>query len=173
MTGLRSPAEDVRPWHREPWVWLIIAIPALTVVAGFVTLTLAIRGGDEVVTDDFRKEGVAIYRDPRRDAAAVERGVLSTLSIDRDSGRIAATLSMERGELPAELLLLLSHGTRAELDHLVVLRREAGGYGARLEALEAGRWYLELTPRDRAWRLKGMLESDHETPLQLTPATVP
>ena len=30
-----------RPWHREPMVWLTIAIPALTVVAGFVTLWLA------------------------------------------------------------------------------------------------------------------------------------
>jgi uncharacterized protein len=173
MNEPRTPADTARPWYREPWVWLIIAIPGLTVIAGFVTLTLAIRGGDEVVTDDFRKEGVAIYRDPRRDAAAIERGVLSTLSIDRESGRIDATLSMARGEPPAELLLLLSHGTRAELDHLFVLRREAGGYGARLESLEAGRWYLELTPRDRAWRLKGMLEPGQESPLQLAPATVP
>ena len=37
-----SPAS---PW-REPMVWLTIAIPALTVVAGFVTLWLAMSHPD-------------------------------------------------------------------------------------------------------------------------------
>ncbi len=34
--------ETEEPWFRNPWVWLIIAIPALTVVAGLLTLYLAI-----------------------------------------------------------------------------------------------------------------------------------
>ena len=30
------------PWYRNPWVWLIIAIPTLTVVGCAITIYLAI-----------------------------------------------------------------------------------------------------------------------------------
>lgn len=161
-----------RPWHQEPWVWLLIAIPLATVVGGFVTLSLAIRSGDELVLDDFRKEGLAIYADPRRDAAAAELGVTAELSIDRQDGRVEVTLSLPQGESPAELLLVLSHATRAEFDHMVVLRRSGSGYGGRLERFEPGRWYLELTPRARDWRLKGVFEPGQQGVLRLEPAAV-
>jgi hypothetical protein len=34
------------PWWRVPIVWLVVGGPALVVVASFVTLFLAVRGGD-------------------------------------------------------------------------------------------------------------------------------
>ena len=34
-----SPAE---PWYRNPWVWLIIAIPSLTVAGCMLTIYLAL-----------------------------------------------------------------------------------------------------------------------------------
>jgi hypothetical protein len=37
-----NPIEQ-RPWYREPMVWLMIAIPGLTVPAGLITLMLALR----------------------------------------------------------------------------------------------------------------------------------
>jgi hypothetical protein len=43
-----TPA-TTRPWHREPMVWLTISIPALTVVAGFVTLWIAMAHNDDSV----------------------------------------------------------------------------------------------------------------------------
>lgn len=169
----QAPATGTRPWHREPWVWLIIAIPLVTVIGGFVTLGLAIQTRDELVTDDFRKEGVAIYADPRRDAAAAQLGVSADIVVDRAAGRIGARLELPRGEAPPELLLVLSHATRAEYDHMVVLRRAGDGYAGRLERFEPGRWYLELTPRSRAWRLKGVLEPGQDGSLRLEPAAVP
>jgi hypothetical protein len=168
-----NASASARPWHREPWVWLIIAIPLATVVGGFVTLGLAIRTGDELVTDDFRKEGVAIYADPRRDAAAARLGVSAELAVDRAVGRIGVRLDMPRGEAPPELLLVLSHATRAEYDHMVVLRRSEHGYSGQLDRFEPGRWYLELTPRGRAWRLKGVLEPEQDGAFRLEPAAVP
>ena len=168
-----AQATEARPWYREPWVWLIIAIPLTTVVAGFITLGLAIQSRDELVADDFRKEGIAIYADPRRDAAAAQLGVRAELAVDRAGGRIHARLDLPRGEAPPELLLVLSHATRAEYDHLVVLRRSGEGYEGRLERFEPGRWYLELTPRSRAWRLKGLLEPGQDGTLRLEPAAAP
>lgn len=43
--------ETEEPWFRNPWVWLIIAIPALTVVAGLLTLYLAITNPHIMVSD--------------------------------------------------------------------------------------------------------------------------
>ncbi|MDO9003383.1 MAG: hypothetical protein Q7V20_08035 [Aquabacterium sp.] len=37
------------PWWRIRMVWLVIGGPALVVVAGFITLALAIHGGDQPV----------------------------------------------------------------------------------------------------------------------------
>lgn len=37
------------PWWREPMVWMVIAGPALVVVAGTATAVLAVRGADPVV----------------------------------------------------------------------------------------------------------------------------
>jgi uncharacterized protein len=39
------------PWYRNPWVWLIIAIPSLTVVGGLITLYLALTRPDHLVSD--------------------------------------------------------------------------------------------------------------------------
>lgn len=43
--------ETVEPWFRNPWVWLVIAIPALTVVGGLLTIFLAITNPHIIVSD--------------------------------------------------------------------------------------------------------------------------
>lgn len=37
------------PWWRVPTVWLVVGGPAAVVVASFVTLVMAVRGGDPVL----------------------------------------------------------------------------------------------------------------------------
>ena len=44
----RSPSLPVQPWWRHGMVWLVIGGPAVVVVAGFVTLALAIMNPDPV-----------------------------------------------------------------------------------------------------------------------------
>lgn len=39
MTAVRDNAES---WQRNPWVWLLIAIPTLTVVGCMLTIYLAL-----------------------------------------------------------------------------------------------------------------------------------
>ena len=38
-------------WYRNRWVWLIIAIPSLTVAGCLLTIYLAISNPDELVAD--------------------------------------------------------------------------------------------------------------------------
>lgn len=141
-------------WRSVPLMWLVVGLPLTVVVAAFVTLGIAIHSSDDVVRDDFRKEGLAIYADPARDAAATEAGARAVLQAD-PSGTITASLTLQRGEAPAELLVVLSHATRAEYDQMVALKLRDGVYTGRASALAPGHWYVEVTPPGREWRLKG------------------
>lgn len=40
------------PWWREQMVWLVISGPLIVVIAGFVTLWIALRVNDPIVSDD-------------------------------------------------------------------------------------------------------------------------
>lgn len=59
MTNERSPRPlkeslgepQPRPWYREPWPWVLIAIPAVAVIASLATLYLALANPDYVVLD--------------------------------------------------------------------------------------------------------------------------
>ena len=41
-----------KPWYREPWPWVAIAIPGAAVLMGVTTLILAISNPDPLVVDD-------------------------------------------------------------------------------------------------------------------------
>ncbi|MCW8926282.1 MAG: FixH family protein [Xanthomonadales bacterium] len=43
---------DNRPWYRQFWPWFIIALPASAVVAGLLTLWIAMSNPDYLVIDD-------------------------------------------------------------------------------------------------------------------------
>lgn len=41
--------EQAEPWHRNPWVWLIIAIPSLTILGCLLTIYLALSNPETVI----------------------------------------------------------------------------------------------------------------------------
>jgi hypothetical protein len=49
---------DVRPWFREPWVWVIIAFPAAAVVGCAITIWLAITRPDHLVIEEVEYQKV-------------------------------------------------------------------------------------------------------------------
>ena len=59
-----SPAIEAtaEPWWKFGHVWLIIAGPAIVVVAGFVTLWLAVSRPDPVVAEDYSRQGIEINK---------------------------------------------------------------------------------------------------------------
>ena len=61
---LNSSASDIevvaKPWWKFGHVWLIIAGPAIVIVAGFVTLWLAVSQPDPVLAEDYYQQGLKI-----------------------------------------------------------------------------------------------------------------
>lgn len=62
---------DTKPWWSYGYVWLIIAGPLLVVIAGFITLYLAITRPDAVI-DDYYRKGMEINKtlNAQRDSMA-------------------------------------------------------------------------------------------------------
>ena len=159
-----------RPWYREPMVWLVILLPTAAVVAAVASVVTAFVTRDAVVADEYRKEGLAINRDPTRDLAAKRLGVSAEVRLE--GGTLSVRLAPGSAPAPRGVVVIFSHATRAEQDRLVALSGADGVYTAPLPALAPGHWYLELSPADRAWRLTGEFVDTLGT-LTLRPGTVP
>ncbi len=53
---------DPTPWWKFGHVWMVIAGPAIVVVAGFITLYLAITRPDPVLSEDYYQKGIDINK---------------------------------------------------------------------------------------------------------------
>lgn len=57
-----NPKNTAPPWWKFGYVWLVIAGPAVVVVAGFITLYLAISRPDPVVDAAYYRKGIEINK---------------------------------------------------------------------------------------------------------------
>ncbi len=160
---------SVLPWYRHPWPWILMAGPAVVVVAGIITLWLAIRSNDGLVTDDYYKQGLAINQITARDQKARDLGLRADVMSGAGGREIRVML---RGKadmaLPDALVLRLIHPTRSGVDQTVRLTSQATGvYAGMLEQAPGGRWRVSLEDERREWRLTGEWAADKAPVLQL------
>ncbi|HEY0885306.1 MAG TPA: FixH family protein [Ramlibacter sp.] len=66
---MTSSTERSGPWWSHGYVWLVIAGPAAVIVAGFVTVWLAVRTPDPVVDADYYRRGIEINKTLAREKA--------------------------------------------------------------------------------------------------------
>lgn len=66
----KTETQKASPWWKFGHVWLIIAGPLIVVIAGFVTLYLAVRSPDPVITPDYYRKGLELSQQAPASAAA-------------------------------------------------------------------------------------------------------
>jgi len=49
---MENDSNDLKPWYKEPWPWVAIAIPGSAVIMGITTLVLALNNPDPLVIDE-------------------------------------------------------------------------------------------------------------------------
>jgi len=167
--SLSIPAEGVlmlnndavtRPWYREPWPWLLAAIPFATVIAGSFTLSLAISTEDSLVADDYYKRGLAINRDIAREQAANRLGIDVRLRFTATDGTVAATLPVGAPQ-SAALVLRLQHPTRAAMDITARLDRVSPDtYTGGVRPVSATHWRVTVEDSEGVWRLSGAWDTN-------------
>lgn len=140
-----------KPWYREPWPWFLMAGPAIVIVAAFVTLWLAIRSSDGLVSEDYYKQGLNIAETLARSQRADELAIEAGLRLSENQVRVR--LSSRQAEAPAALRLTLSHPTRAGLDQQVRLVRHEEYYTGKLNLPAAGQWLVLVEDDAQTWRV--------------------
>jgi len=147
---MNTDSVPARPWYRERWPWILMAGPAIVVVAGLVTAWLAIRSDDGLVIDDYYKQGLSINQTLGRSNAAGRLGIGAELRLA--DGVVRVLLAGPPG--PGALTLRLVHPTRSGTDQSVTLTAVGpGAYAAPVRPPQAGRWHVVLEARN--WRLGG------------------
>jgi len=151
-TALGAAVIASPPWYRQRWPWLLIAGPAIVVVAGFVTLWLAISTDDGVISDDYYKRGLLINKELLRSQRAEAMGLAAELHVAPSGAVQLALAAGVDASLPGTVTLKLVHPTRSGRDRSIVLTRGPGNvYVGDLGADPAGRWLVSVeTPQ---WRL--------------------
>ena len=146
-----------KPWHREPWPWLLMVAPVAAVVGGAIMIWLAIASSDGLVADDYYKRGLAINHTLERDEQAQRMDLRADLLLDSASTQITAKLSSAGNRaLPPGLRLHFAHPAKAGLDQVIKLEPGSeGSYAGTMPRLASGRWRLLLEDEHRTWRLAG------------------
>lgn len=129
--------------------------PAVAIVAGAVTIWIAVVTSDGLVEDDYYKQGLGVNQRLARDEAAQRLGIGADLMLSADGRSLRAMLSAD-APLDAEIRLRLTHPTRKGYDQTVsLLRQEDGLYLASLEQAVNGRRIVTLESPGGEWRLVG------------------
>ena len=146
----------IEPWYRHRSPWLPMLGPYVVIVAAAITVYLAVISNDGLVDDDYYKQGLAINQITARDQVAARRGLQAELMLGAD--RVRVLLSARDAVLPKELVLHLTHPTRAGVDQIIALSVEpgAGGmYSGAIAGIARGRWHVVLEDAAKEWRLTG------------------
>lgn len=161
MTPEQQQALDNRPWYRQPIFWMLMSGPIIVVIAAFFTFGLAKTNADDMVSDDYYKDGKHINLQLDRDVEAVRRNLHAQVLFNAE--RTAAKIFISGDFDPKQpVKLSLLHPARKADDQTVdaqLVNPAASGdryeYAVQLNALPAAvHWYVRLEDAAGKWRIE-------------------
>jgi len=168
---MSTTMNELTPWYKQFWPWFIMALPASAVVAGIITIIIAVNNPDGLVKDDYYKAGLGINRTLEREQHAATLGLSAAAKWQPQQQQVSLQLEALQPLKSERLLLNLIHPTRSGQDMQVPLLHQGNGRytGLLAEAPAGGNWYLFITPEDESWRLNGRARLPEQTIWELTP----
>lgn len=146
-------SRQITPWYREPWPWILIGLPAAAVVAGIITLVIAIQHQDGLVAEDYYKQGLAINRVLEREATAAHLGLKADLMFASEKVRVR----LDGQSRSQTLVMRFLHIVDANEDREVLLSAIAPGFfEGHMPQLSGARWRIQLEDDQATWRLSGV-----------------
>ncbi|KGQ20034.1 FixH family protein [Lysobacter dokdonensis DS-58] len=152
---------------RQPLVWLVFSLPAMSIVAGFALLALA-QGPVDSVADPVQRTAQVQDADLSPDLEARRMGLSARI---HRVGFVLDVIPMGAGfDRAARLDLVLRHPVAAAQDRRVALSPSVAGWSGRIDGFDDEHdWVLELAPPDRRWRLRGRWQA-HAAQAEVGPA---
>jgi len=158
------------PWYKQFWPWFLIMLPMTAVIGGIITIKIAIDNKVGLVKEDYYDEGLSINDQIARDQAAVQAGIKANLLFSDIDQQITLFLQGNLPQTVNKLTLTLSAPIDPNKDRTILLSSSNGQlFQSGIPAGEAlsGRYYLELEPENKAWRIKGEVQLPSTEPFQL------
>lgn len=168
---MNSATESHGPRSAGAMLWLVLLIPALTVVAGISTVAIASRTGSaDAVIDPVRRTAQVQDRDLRGDRHAADLGLSARADVDISTGALRLYID-GKPAVDAPLHLHVAHPARRSQDlDLTLVPAGDGAWLGRLHPFDSGHhWNLVLRPENDTWRLVGRLGAGADE-FQLEPA---
>ena len=147
--------QDTKPWYKQLWPWLLIAIPVLTSVKAVHTIIVMQQNSPDLVVDDYYKAGRAINMQLAKYREAALRNLQATILV---AGNKAIVRFAENTVLDGAVHLDFYHPTLANRDF--ALDAERSGellYVATLPVTPDGKWQLVVSDASKQWKLKATL----------------
>lgn len=154
------------PWYRHRWPWLLIAGPAIVIVASFITLWFAVKSSDGLVADDYYKQGMAINRTLARTDRAKALGMAAQVNFSAE--RIMVALKSDV-DLPGKVRVTIAHPTRSGQDQTVLLQGTGGIFQGALAPLTPGRWQVIVTDEASSWRMVAEIQLPEQKQVVILP----
>ena len=144
-----------RPFWREPMMWLVLGLPAASVVAGVILVSLAARDSSDSVGDVVTRTAQIQVSDLSPDARARDLRLSAIVRVDEGFLEVLpVTGDFERGQ---PLRLVLRHPALAASDLELRAGPADNGWRAEVELPLDHDWKLEVMPEGMPWRLQGRL----------------
>lgn len=144
-----------RPFWREPMMWLVLGLPAASVVAGVILVSLAARDSSDSVGDVVSRTAQIQVADLSPDARARDLRLSAIVRVDEGFIEVLPVTGDYQRQQP--LRLVLRHPTVAASDLELRAEPADNGWRAAVELPLDHDWKLEVMPEGMPWRLQGRL----------------
>lgn len=160
--------EIVAPWYRQFWFWFIFGpLIFIIIMCGF-TVSIAFKNADDVVIDNYYKEGRMINQALDQDKRASELGLIALLKFDLNNNKVTLRFDhprMDGKSNPDILLLNMGHPVKAAQDQFIQLHKKTSSqYEGVINIRPEHNWYLTLYAVDNIekrkeseWSLSGQI----------------
>lgn len=161
-----NTVSESRPWYKEYLLWLVIILPVSAVVAGISTVIIAYQNKDDLVVDDYYKQGLAINRN------LDEINQAQKLKLDAKlvflGNTIKASVKSQQ-IIKGDLQLDVIHPTQKIKDHHFTLINSGNNeFRAHNPFVISGSRYLRLSSIQGQWILKIRHNVTPDHPIELS-----
>ncbi len=158
-------AEHLLPWYRQVWFWMVVGPLLFIMMFCAITVSMAFHYSDDVVADNYYKEGRAINQVLEQDEQALALGLTANVRFDHTTNEVLVSIKNSKN-LPKKILLFMDHPVKKNKDqHMVLQEIVPGEYRAELAARLEYSWYLSLVPevdvsrrKQANWLLSGGID---------------
>jgi len=159
---LNTEPEMPQKWYREFWAWFILSPLIVVVIVSSFTVTVAVKGADDRVIENYYKEGRMINASFAEDTRAADLGVRLNIEFDPQLQEVIIDVNESSGLLPERLVLEMLHPSEFDFDRKYTLTAIAANrYQGELQAEPLlNKRYLRVSAefddaKVQSWRVRG------------------